>query len=676
MIDYSPDEKDRSRIEMNYLFIKIFIVFFFFIITSRLWYLQIIQGEEFHEFSNKNLLKSLDVHPVRGRIYDRHGQVLAENLPTYKVIIIPQYVDELEKMAEDLGQTLNLDPLAIVKKVKKSRQQNDPFFSVDIKKHLTYDEIFKVELMKLEYGGLSIQEFVLRHYPYSDQLAHILGYVREVSKREIPILTKHYGNKIKPKDIIGKQGLEKALDFELRGKKGLSFVVVDAKGRHQSQIKNQVIQPFPKDIPPETGDDIHTTLDIELQQKAFQAFKKFKRVGSLIAMTPKGEILAWISYPSPDPNLFSTGVSTRVWNQWMTDPGHPLRNKAIQDHYPPGSTFKPIVALAGLQQKIITAHDVVDSPATYQLGPRTWHDHSKEGYGFINVIKALERSSNVFFYKLGKKLGPDKMALYAKAFGLGSITGVPIAGEAEGHIPTREWKQKRWKEPWQEGESLNMSIGQGQVLVTTIQLAQVYSGIALHGAIYQPQIIKKTVGTDKEKGSLEEVSKPILIRHLSGDTQAKYFIHKKYFETVKQGLWQVVNGREGTAKQTRFKKPFSVSGKTGTAQVKNFSSSQIHKSCFQRPKSEKHNGWFVGYGSVNDEPKITVAVLTESSCTSAASVPIAREVFKAYFQKYHGDLAHISHKPSTKETRPLVHTFHKPFTEDAALQEVDDESKH
>ncbi len=640
MIDHSTDEdeKDRLRIETNYRFIKIFIILFFLILASRLWQLQILQGGEFRQFSNKNRLKTLDVHSVRGKIYDRHGRVLAENLPAYKVIIIPQYADKLEEMAESLAQTLNLKTRAIVEKVNKSRHQNSPFLPVDIKKHLTHDEIFKVELMKLDYGGLDIQEFVVRHYPYSDQLAHTLGYVGEISKKEIPVLTKQYGNKIKfkPKDIIGKQGLERTLDFELRGKNGQSFVVVDARGRYQSQIKNRIIQPFPKNIPPEPGVDIHTTLDIELQQKAFQAFKKFKRVGSLIAMTPKGEILALISYPSFDSNLFSRRVSTRVWNKWMADSGHPLRNKTIQNHYAPGSTFKPIVALAGLQKKIIQPHETVYSPATYQLGSRTWHDHRKVGYGFINVVEALERSSNVFFYKLGKQLGPDKMAIYAKAFGLGSITGVPLSGEAEGHIPTREWKKKRWKEAWQDGESLNMAIGQGQVLATTIQIAQVYSGIALNGAMYQPQIINKVVKLNK-KDSGEEVFKPILIRHLSENTEAEYFIHKKYFETIKQGLWLVVNGREGTARQTRFKKPFSVAGKTGTAQVINFSSDQIHKPCFQRPERERHNGWFAGYGLVHNEAKITVAVLTESSCTSAAAVPIAKEVFKAYFQKYHGD---------------------------------------
>ena len=634
-------EKDRLRIEANYSYAKIFITFFFFILFFRLWYLQITLGKEFRQFSNKNRLKYIDVEPLRGIIYDRQNRVLAENIPSHKAVIVPQYINKnhLENMAEHLSQILGLRAEKIMEKVARSRLQNGPSFPVSIKKHLSSEEIFKVKMMKLIYSGVDVREFILRHYPHSEQLAQTLGYVGEVSKTEISLLKKLYKNKthFKPKDIVGKQGLERALDFELRGQKGLSFVITDAKGRQKSQIKTEIINPLPKDIPPKPGLDIHTTLDLDLQQQAFLAFKKFKRVGSLIAMTPKGEILAWVSYPSFDPNLFSTGLSSKIWKQWTTDSTHPLRNKTIQNHYAPGSTFKPIVALAGLQQGIISTNQLIHSPASYQLGTRVWHDHSKTGYGLINVKKALEVSSNVFFYKLGKKLGPDKMALYAKAFGLGSVTGIPILGEAKGHIPTKKWKKLRWNEKWQDGESLNMAIGQGQVLATTLQLAQTYSGIALEGAIYKPRIIKKKVKTHEGKIE-EERTAPVLIRHLSKDTKAGYFIKSKYFKTIKQGLWQVVHGKEGTAQQIRFKKPFSIAGKTGTAQVKAFSSGQIYKSCLLRPEKEKHNGWFVGYGMVRGEPRITVAVLTENSCTSAASLPIAREIFANYFKKYHGDL--------------------------------------
>ncbi|MEM7646962.1 MAG: penicillin-binding transpeptidase domain-containing protein, partial [Pseudomonadota bacterium] len=284
----------------------------------------------------------------------------------------------------------------------------------------------------------------------------------------------------------------------------------------------------------------------------------------------------------------------------------------------------------------IKANQYVHAPATYRLGRQLWHDHTQSGQGYIEVREALERSSNVFFYKLGRTLGPDTMALYAKALGLGDRTGIPIRGEVRGHVPTKAWKQARWGEPWQEGESVNTGIGQGHVLVTTIQLAQAYSAIAGNGAVYKPQIIKRMTYRNLETSRSEsKIFEPILLRNMSKDTDADYFVKKEHFKTVQQGLWRVVNGPKGTAQKTRFEKPFAVAGKTGTAQVRRFSADQIYKNCANRPKKHRHNGWFVGYGSVEEKPHLTVAVFTEHSCTSAAAVPIAKEVFSAYFRKYH-----------------------------------------
>ncbi len=632
------DDSGHFDFDINFKAAKAVMLIFVMILISRLWYLQIIHGEEFREFSNKNLLKSSDVYAPRGRIYDRDGKVLVENLPAYKAVITPQYTDNLENLAKDLAPALEMEPKDIVDRVKKSKRQNGPFFPVDIKRHLTRDELFKVELIKLDHSGLDAQEFILRHYPYAGEVAHTLGYVREISKKEIPRLNKLYDNKIKfkQKDIVGKKGLEEAFDINLRGMKGQSFVIVDAKGQERTQQRMSAIGEILKNTPPTPGSDIFTTLDIELQQKASEAFQKFDRVGSLIAMTPEGEILAWVSYPSFDPNEFSKRLSPEVWRKWVNNSDRPLRNKAIQDHYAPGSTFKPIVALAGLQEGAIKANEHVHAPATYRLGRRVWHDHTQTGQGYIEVREALERSSNVFFYKLGLELGPDKMSKYANALGLGQTTGIPIRGEVKGHVPTSAWKKKRWGEPWQDGESLNTAIGQGHVLVTTIQLAQAYSAIALDGAVYKPQIIKKMEAPVDPDWEFEQKSfTPILERNLSEDKDADYFVDKKHFKVVKEGLWRVVNGRQGTARRTQFKKPFSVAGKTGTAQVRRFSADQIYKPCPKRRKQEKHNGWFAGYGTVEGEPQITIAVLTEHSCTSAAAVPIAKEVFEAYFKKYH-----------------------------------------
>ena len=630
------DPNDQYDFEGNIFWTKLVASFFLLILLSRLWYLQIIHGEEFRQFSNKNLLKSSDVYAPRGKVFDRDGRVLVENLPAYRATITPQYTDDLEALADDLSPALGIDSETIVKKVKKSRRQNGPFFPAEIKRHLSRDELFKVELIKLDHSGLQADEFILRHYPFKGEVAHTLGYVREISKREIPQLNKRYKNKVKfkQKDIVGKKGLEESFDLELRGRKGKSFVVVDAKGQQRPQSSLTAIGEILKNTPSSPGLDIYTTLDIDIQRAASAAFQKFERVGSLVAMTPQGEILAWVSYPSFDPNIFSKRVSPKTWRRWVNNSDRPLRNKAIQDHYSPASTFKPVVALAGLQEGVITESKLVDSPSSYKLGRRTWHDHSRRGYGLINVKKALEVSSNVYFFKLGEKLGPDTMATYATALGLGQKTEIPIQGEVGGHIPTKEWKLERWGEPWQKGESLNTAIGQGHVLVTTLQQAQAYSALALTGAVYQPQLIGAIVPSGQ--AALPSYNfQPKLLRHLVEDENSDYHVEAKHFKTVQQGLWQVVNGKRGTARRTQFPEPFSVAGKTGTAQVRHFSADQIYKSCPERKKKEKHHGWFVGYGSVSETPEITIAVFTEHSCTSAAAVPIAKEVFQAYFQKYH-----------------------------------------
>ncbi|MCB0379476.1 MAG: penicillin-binding protein 2 [Bdellovibrionales bacterium] len=629
----SSDESDSGfYLHSNFRWARIFILLFMLILVSRLWFLQILNGEDFRVFSEKNLLKESDVFAPRGKIFDRDGKVLAENLPAYKATITPQYTENLETLATDLGKALDMDPDEIVEKVKKSLRQSGRFFPVDIKLHLTRDELFKVELLKLDHFGLDAQEFILRNYPHKGVLGHLLGYVREISQREIPILSKKRNIKFKQKDIIGKKGIEESFDTNLRGKKGKAFVIVDAKGRQAAKGSINAIGESLKRIVAEPGTDVFTTIDLDLQTKAFESFEKHKRVGSLVAMTPKGEILAWVSYPPFDPNIFAKRVSPEIWRKWVNNSDRPLRNKVIQDHYSPGSTFKPIVALAGLQLGYISANKYVYAASTYKLGKRVWHDHTQTGQGYISVAEAIERSSNVFFYKLGEMLGPDNMARYASALGLGQKTEVPIHGEVPGHIPTSEWKAKRFGEPWQTGESLNMAIGQGHVLVTALQLAQAYSAIAMQGQVYKPQIIKKL---EDPINDYFQSFEPTMLRDLTADPESDTYIEPRHFKVVQKGLWRVVNGKQGTARFAKLKPPYSISGKTGTAQVRSWSADQLYKSCENRIKKERHNGWFVAYGSYKDEPKITVAVLTEHSCTSAASVPIVKEVIQYYFEKYH-----------------------------------------
>ena len=624
------EQEDPNLFSTNFKLTLIFLLAFFCILLARIWYLQILQGDEFRRFSEKNLFKESDVYAPRGIIYDRDGRILVENLPAYRATVTPQYVFDLPALAKDLGKALELSSEDIIKKVKRSRRQNGPFHQVAIKQHLSRDELFKVELLKIDHSGLDAQEFILRNYPNGKVGAHLLGYVGEISKKQIPILTKRRNIRFKPKDIIGKNGLEEKFDDLLRGDNGKAYIIVDAKGRSPAESQlNKSIGELLKDLPATPGADMYTTIDSDIQKAAYESFEKHKRVGSLIAISPKGEILAWISHPAFDPNQFSKGVDTKTWRKWLNSPDRPLGNKVIQDHYSPGSTFKPIVALAALQEKKIREGKFIFSPYRLKLGRKHYHNYSQSQHGYVNVVQAIERSFNTFFYKLGHELGIDPIAKYAAALGMGQKTGVPLRREISGLIPTSEWKKKRYGVPWQPGETYSVSIGQGYVLTTAIQLATAYSGIALEGKVFRPQIVKK-IASD-EKGIFQSFE-PVLAKDLT-DPEAEGHIMAKHFKTVKKGLYSVVNGRRGSARLAKLKGLHKIAGKTGTVQVRSFSAEEIYKSCDNRPRKYRHHGWFVGYAP-SAAPEITVAVLTEHSCSSSASVPIAKDVILAYLKKY------------------------------------------
>ena len=304
----------------------------------------------------------------------------------------------MEGVAQSLGKILKTNPQVIIEKVKKSHVKNGRFFPVDIKLYLTRDELFNIEMIKMDHPGLETQEFILRHYPYKEEIAHILGYVSEISKEELPVLRKKRNIHFKPGDIIGKNGLEESFDTHLRGEKGKTFVVVDAKGQKRPSRSISAIGEMKTEVAI-SGVDIYTTLDLDIQKVSYSTFKKHNRVGSLVAMTPQGEILSWVSYPPFDPNVFSTRMKPSVWKAWTQNPDRPLTNKVIQDHYSPGSTFKPIVALAALQKGKIKPEQTIDAPSKIFFGGRFWHDHSQYSYGKIDIEEALERSSNTFFLK-------------------------------------------------------------------------------------------------------------------------------------------------------------------------------------------------------------------------------------------------------------------------------------
>ena len=613
------------------------------IIISRLWFLQIVQGTELRKFSEKNRVKETKIPAPRGLILDREGRILVDNLPGFEASITPQYASKLEETAAAVGPILKLDPAKIVAEVKKSRFRNGPFRPVRLKDNLTMDEVYYLKLLRWDQPGLNINESIVRHYPLNSSSSQLLGYVAEISKEQIERQRKRGDFAFEQGDIIGKAGLEEVWDGDVRGEDGMSFVEVDARGREAATDTPTFLGFQQQEAIP--GHNLVLTIDRDIQEAAYKAMQRTdaagNRIGGVMVMKANGEILAWVNTPSYDPNEFATGISTQIWSKLVNDPFKPLRNKLIQDHFSPGSTFKPFVALAALQEKVITPTTIVNSPATLKFGRRLYHDHTKTGHGNITVYDAIERSANIFFYKMGIALGIDRIANYAKLFGLGSRTGIELNNEVPGLIPTSEWKLKTLGEEWQPGENLSNAIGQGFILTTALQMAVGYNAIGLEGLVYKPFIVQKIVSHDnqviKEFGShlVRDISTPT--------TDGKPYIDKKYFKVVKEAMRRVANGDRGTARFWKIP-GVEMAGKTGTSQVMSFAADQIHYKCENRPLHQRHHGWFVAFAPA-EKPEITIAVLAEHACHgNTGGVPVARDIALAYFQKYHPDMLKVDSK--------------------------------
>lgn len=605
------------------------------LILGRLWYLQIIQGTELRQFSEKNRVKETKLPAPRGLFLDRENRVLVDNLPGFEVTISPQYATRLNDTADAVGAILGIEPSRIVGNVKLSRRRDGPFRPVKIKDNASMDDVFRLKILRWDHPGLNINESIVRYYGLKDNGAQLFGYVGEISREQIPLYNDRYrGFTFEQGDIVGKNGLEEMWDLQIRGKDGMSYVEVDARGR-EAPSENPIyfgFQPQPA-IP---GHNLVLTIDKDMQEAVAKAMDRHDsigpRMGGAVLLKSNGEILAWVDTPSFDPNEFATGISPQIWSALINDPFRPLRNKLIQDPVSPGSTFKPFVALAALQEKVIGPNTMVYAPGQLKFGRRVYHDHEVQGYGSINVQTAIQHSSNVFFYKMGIALGIDKIAQYAKLLGLGSKSGIQLAHEAGGLIPTSEWKQKTLGEEWQPGENLSNAIGQGFVLVTALQLAVGYNAIGREGEVVRPFLVKKII--DQDNRVIREFH-PEIIRDASQPGDDGLFIDKQYFKVVKEGLHKVVEA--GTGRIVKLP-GITVGGKTGTVQVRSFSAEDIHKRCEGRPLVQRDHGWFVGFAPV-ENPEVAVAVLAEHSCWGAEGAgPVVHDILLSYFQKYHPEM--------------------------------------
>jgi penicillin-binding protein 2 len=564
----------------------------------RLWHLQIHEGPYYRDLSENNRTRLVLLEPARGLIYDRHGVLLANNVPSFSLYVTLEDVKDREALIQQLTDLLGLDPTLMRKKMTTKGSKMLPR---KIKDRMTLRDATLVESHRLDMPGVMIQVESQRNYPGGATAAHLLGYVGEISADQLEkpeFIDLHQGS------IVGQYGVEKSYDRHMRGMAGQKSVEVDALGHEK---RASVVER------PQAGNDLYLTIDVRLQKVAEDLLGE--EHGAIVALDPNsGDILAMASRPGFDPNVLSRELTAKQWVEIVQDEGRPLNNRASQGQYPPGSTFKIPMAVAALETKTMSPSSTVFCNGGYQFGKRLYHDWKAGGHGYVDLHNALVHSCDVYFYTIGQRMGIDVMAEFGKDFGLGKDTGVELPSERSGIMPSTAWKEKAKKEPWLPGETISAAIGQGYVTVTPLQMASLVGTVANNGVSYRPRLVQAVM--DRASGNLQEL--PAVPR---GQINAK----PETFRIIKEALADVVT--KGTA--TRAKSSLvTIGGKTGTAQVAALRTGPEENI----PKKFRDHAWFVAFAPL-ESPKIAVAVLAEHmGHGGSAAAPLAKEVIETYMK--------------------------------------------
>jgi penicillin-binding protein 2 len=602
------------------------------VLLSRMVYLQVVNGDQMRQYAEENRIKRVKITAPRGMIFDRFDRLLVDNRPAFNVQITPQYLNESGRPKEVIAKLSSLIkmPVAEIEKRLYKVRGNPSFMPVIIKDSLSRDEVAELETWKIDMPGVQVEMAISRTNLAGDVGSNVYGYIGKVSPQEAPILNQTSVRKYQLDDFVGKSGLEKEFEESLRGVDGSELVEVDALGRsiQNARGKGRVLAQAQEE-PSVPGKNLILSIDQDLQNAAMRGFGS--KTGGLIAIDPRnGEVLAMVSRPSFNPSDFSRGIDPEIWAKLISDENHPLRDKTIQDHYSPGSTFKTITAIAALEEGVIDKDTTFNCTGSINMGTRKVHCWKKEGHGNMNVVTAIQHSCDVFFYRVAQKMkSVDDIAKYAFQLGMGKKTGIELAREVPGLIPTEAWKQQRFNVPWSPGETLYVAIGQSFDLVTTIQLANAYAAIVNGGTLYKPHIVKEIESDD---GKILKETVPQVLE--------KTTLKKETVELVTEGLWAVVNAPGGTA-YSLHTPGMEWAGKSGTVQLVTQKADKLYgkSACTSLPYRNRHQGLFVAYAPIKD-PTIVLAIVSEHDCGggSHGAGPVAAEVIKTYLKKYYPDL--------------------------------------
>lgn len=589
---------EKNRVVLRRTLIVIFFnLMAFVVIIARLYYLQIIEADKYRTMSDENRISTRFLVPPRGLVYDRNGEIIARNEQNFQALLIAEQTSDIEYTLKTFRKVIALSKDE-EKKIAKDLQRKRRFIPIKLKDDLDWDEVAKILLNAPDLPGVEINEGLSRFYPYADMYAHVLGFVGPVSekdKKDNPLY-------MVPGFKIGKSGLEKYFDYKLQGKGGTIKLEVNAYGRVMNEIE--------RDAGVE-GESLHLTVDARLQQAAYDAFGE-ESGAAVVLDVRNGEILALVSTPSFDPNLFTNGISYKHWNELLNNERTPLINKAVSGQYSPGSTFKVVVALAALEAGVINLNTHFNCTGGLNVGNIRFHCWKHSGHGNLNVIEALKHSCDIFFYETAMKVGIDKIHDMAVKLGLGVKHDVGLDNEKQGLIPSRSWKKAKYGTSWTYGDAANAGIGQGYVLVTPLQLVTMLARVVNGGYAVNPTFIKKPESENEQ------------IKRLDVST--------KNIEIVKQGMFEVVNGAGGTAARSRFNiNGAMMGGKTGTTQVRRISMKERSAGILkdeQLPWRLRNHALFMGFTPV-DNPRYAVAVIVEhGSSGSGVAAPIASKILQ------------------------------------------------
>ncbi len=598
------DEDELNILKKRIDFATAVIIVFIALLIARLWFLQINSGETYEKLANNNRVRVRDTVAPRGNIFDAKDRTVVTNRPSFNIVWNKEDAPHPDEVIKRLAKILNEDIATLLARIRKAAD-NPRHIPVRLKEDLDWNILAYIENNRFELPGVSIEVLPLRSYLFDGLASHNIGYLGEINKKE---LEEHPNENYQVGDQIGKTGIESLYEPVLKGEKGRLYVEVDAHGFEQRRL--QGLEPLP-------GNDIQLTIDMDLQEIAQNSLEEM--AGAIVAIDVNtGRVLALASSPSFHLEEFLGGISSDTWNQLLKDKLHPLVNKAIKGQYPPGSTYKVVTALAALSEKVLTPDTIVYCSGSITFGNRRYRCWKRRGHGAVNLHRALAESCDVYFYQAGQKVGVDLLAEYARSFGLGSKTGIELANEKSGLVPTSTWKQKRFKEPWQKGETLSIAIGQGFCLTTPIQICNMMAALANGGTLYRPQFID--IIRDPEGAILKKFS-PVVLGKVLGT--------KNSLKLIREALVTAVNGKHGTGGASAMD-TITVAGKTGTAQVVRIA---VYKGLKEDeiPYKYRDHAWFTCFAPA-EKPEIAVAVIVEHGSHGGSTAgPLAKKILEKYF---------------------------------------------